>query len=58
MDFETTGTLKLIKYNLKKEGYDINIVEDFIYLHIPERAEYIRLEKEIYKNIQEIRYKF
>jgi citronellyl-CoA synthetase len=58
MDFETTDTLKLIKYNLKKESFEINIIDDLIYVYIPEQADYVPLNKKIYQNIQEKRYKF
>ena len=58
LSLETTATLKLIKYKLKKEAYDINIIEDPVYIMLPNESEYIRLTKDIYKSVQNQMYKF
>jgi citronellyl-CoA synthetase len=58
--FETTETLKLIKYNLKKEAYEINTIKDPIYVLLSHESGYgyVRLTKDIYKNIQNQKYTF
>jgi citronellyl-CoA synthetase len=50
-DLEVTGTLKLRKINLKKQGYDINIIKDPIYLWDSSLNSYKTLEKDDYSRI-------
>lgn len=52
ISLETTPTLKLKKYKLKGEEYDINVTEDPIYVLLPNKSDYELLTKDIYKNIQ------
>ena len=58
MDLETTSTLKLKKLKLKKEGFDVDIIYDSIYIMLPLASEYTRLTKDIYENIQNQKYQF
>ncbi|XP_003741428.1 long-chain fatty acid transport protein 4 [Galendromus occidentalis] len=47
---DRTGTYKLKKVELQKEGFDINVVKDPIYfLH---NGTYVRLDRELYTSIQ------
>ena len=52
----TTATFKLKKVELKKECFDIEIIEDPMYVLLPDGSEYIALNREICDNIQA--YKF
>jgi citronellyl-CoA synthetase len=54
----TTATFKLKKVKLKKEGFDLEKVEDPLYIMLPQESEYISLTRDIYKNIQNGVYKF
>ncbi len=54
----TTSTFKLKKGQLKKEGFDIEKIEDHIYVLTPLESEYKSLTKDIYENIQKGQYKF
>ncbi|MHA1727860.1 MAG: long-chain-acyl-CoA synthetase [Promethearchaeota archaeon] len=57
-ELQTTATLKVQKGKLKKEGYNINKLDDPIYILLPGATEYVSLTKEIYKNIDEQKYRF
>ncbi len=50
-EFRTTSTEKLIKTDIKKEGYNINRVEDPIYILLPKNLNYTFLTEDIYKRI-------
>jgi citronellyl-CoA synthetase len=54
----TTATFKLKKVKLKEEGFDLEKVEDPLYIMLPHESEYRPLTKEIYENIQNGQYKF
>lgn len=54
----TTSTFKLIKSTLKKEGYNIHLIDDAIYVMMPHESTYTPLTKEIYENIQNGEHKF
>ena len=49
---ETTGTFKLFKGNLKKEGYDINQVHDRVLVLKPRASVYTELDHEFLQQIQ------
>jgi citronellyl-CoA synthetase len=55
-DFETTSTLKFKKNVLKREGFDLTIINDPLYILLPRKKLYIPLTAEIYENLQN--YKF
>jgi fatty-acyl-CoA synthase/citronellyl-CoA synthetase len=58
LDLSTTSTFKLKKTILRKECYDIDLLEENVYLILPGESEYTPLTKEIYDNIQSTKYKF
>ncbi len=51
-DFETTGTMKLRKVDLQKEGYDPNSVKDPLYLRDDKAKAYVPLTAERYAAVQ------
>ncbi|MHA1256117.1 MAG: hypothetical protein ACTSPS_11020 [Promethearchaeota archaeon] len=51
-----THTFKFKKIELKKESIDI--VNDPLYVLLPDKSEYVPLTKEIYENIQNQEYHF
>ena len=53
-----TATFKFKKVKLKSEGFDIENVNDPLYVMLPEQPEYTPLTREIYDNIQNQKYKF
>ena len=57
-NLSTTPTFKLKKVKLKKEGFDLENIEDPLFIMLPGEAEYVTLTKEIYENIQKGQYKF
>ena len=57
-DLTITPTFKFKKVKLKKEGFDLENIEDPLYVMLPGESEYKPLTKEIYKNIQNQEYKF
>ena len=54
----TTHSLKLKKLNLKKESFDIENIDDPLYIKLPDKSEYIPLTKEIYEDIHNQKYNF
>jgi citronellyl-CoA synthetase len=54
----TTSTFKLKKVKLKNEGFDLEKIEDPLYVMLPFESKFVPLTKEIYENIQNGRYKF
>jgi hypothetical protein len=50
-ELELTGTLKLRKTNLRKQGYNINMTQDAIYLWNPSKQTYELIEKDDYSKI-------
>uniref|UniRef100_T1KB73 AMP-binding enzyme C-terminal domain-containing protein n=1 Tax=Tetranychus urticae TaxID=32264 RepID=T1KB73_TETUR len=57
-DIEVTSTFKMPKFTLKKESYDINLVNDPIYVLDWKNEEYKKLDKETYNKIINGEYKF
>ena len=53
-----TPTFKLKKVELKKEGFDLEIIDDPLYIMLPGDSDYIPLTKNIYENILNGQYKF
>jgi citronellyl-CoA synthetase len=54
----TTATFKLKKVKLKKESFNIENINDPLYVMLPSNSEYVPLTREIYENIQNGHYKF
>ncbi|MHA2186529.1 MAG: AMP-binding enzyme [Promethearchaeota archaeon] len=52
-ELEFTGTHKLRKVNLRKQGYDLNTLTDKIYFWDPPSNNYILLDTERYQNLLE-----
>jgi acyl-CoA synthetase (AMP-forming)/AMP-acid ligase II len=50
--FETTGTFKMKKVDLQKEGFDPSASEDPVYWLHPERGEYEPVDGDVYRRIQ------
>lgn len=46
-----TGTFKVRKVDLQKEGFDINIIKDPLYFFDAKNSTYIQLDSTIYENI-------
>ncbi|KAL3287520.1 hypothetical protein HHI36_001989 [Cryptolaemus montrouzieri] len=46
-----TGTFKIQKTNLQKDGYNIGEIEDTVYFLHPEKKEYVILDSNLYSNI-------
>ena len=47
----TTSTHKFQKSPLKKEGFDLELIEDALYVKVPRDANYVPLTKELYDDI-------
>jgi len=56
-NLECTATHKITKVALKKEGFDLDLVNDALYVLLPGEVEYQPLTKEIYQNILEGEYR-
>jgi len=56
--FETTGTHKIKKKVLRDEGFDPNVVDDPLYVLLPEGDAYQPLTKELYQEILEGKHHF
>ena len=48
----STATEKIIKKELKEEGFDPSRIDDEIYVLLPGKSEYIRLKKGLFEKIQ------
>lgn len=48
---ETTGTFKLPKVSLQKEGYDPNVISDPLYFLDAQTRSYQKLDRSLYENI-------
>jgi acyl-CoA synthetase (AMP-forming)/AMP-acid ligase II len=57
-EFETTGTHKIKKKVLRDEGFDPNVVDDPLYVLLPEGDPYRPLTKELYQEIVEGKHRF
>jgi len=51
-ELATTSTFKVKKSLLKKEGFDIDNIDDALYVMLPHESNYVPLTKEIYRDIQ------
>jgi citronellyl-CoA synthetase len=51
-EIETTSTFKIKKSLLKKEGFDLDIIDDALYVMLPNESNYKPLTREIYDDIQ------
>jgi citronellyl-CoA synthetase len=56
-ELATTSTFKIKKSLLKKEGFDLDIIDDALYVMLPHESNYVPLTKEIYEDIQTGNYK-
>jgi citronellyl-CoA synthetase len=45
-DIDVTGTFKMVKGDLKKEGYDVTVIEDPVYVMKPHSSAYELLDEE------------
>jgi len=57
-NFETTVSEKIRKVPLKKEAYNLENLEDPIYVKLPSRENYVLLNSEIYNKIKNRKYRF
>ncbi len=57
-EFATTATDKIQKVKLKQEGYNVNEIEDLIFILLPRTSKYVPLTKEIYDGIMAGKYKY
>ncbi len=57
-ELKTTATFKLKKVKLKKDGFDLEKIDDQMYVLLPNESEFTPLTQEIYENIQNRIYKF
>ena len=57
-NLSTTATLKIKKGNLKKEAFNLEEIEDSIYILLPNSSGYRLLTKEIYSGILNSNYNF
>ncbi|MFX1532296.1 MAG: long-chain-acyl-CoA synthetase [Promethearchaeota archaeon] len=57
-ELTTTATFKLKKGKLKNESFDIEEINDPLYVILPDESEFTSLTKEIYENIQNQNYNF
>lgn len=55
---ETTGTFKYSKNKLKEEGFNPNVLNEPVYVLLPNTTEYTLITTEIYHNIQQGQYRF
>ncbi len=58
LNLSSTSTFKLKKEELKKEGFDLEKIDDPLYIMLPGESEYIPLTQKIYENILNGQYKF
>ena len=57
-DFDCTATHKIKKVNLKKAGFDPDLVTDPLYVLLPDASAYQPLTGEIYRAILNGQYRF
>ena len=50
-EFVTTATDKIQKIELKQEGYNVNKIEDPLYVILPGASKYVPLSKDIYERV-------
>ena len=54
----TTATFKFKKVKLRKEAFDLENIDDPLYIMLPGESEYTPLTKDIYENMLNGQYKF
>ena len=54
----TTSTHKFQKSPLKKEGFDLELIEDALHVKVPREANYMPLTKDLYEDILKGNYRF
>ncbi|MHA2006321.1 MAG: long-chain-acyl-CoA synthetase [Promethearchaeota archaeon] len=57
-ELKTTSTFKLKKVKLKKDGFDLEKIDDQMYVILPNESEFVPLTQEIYEDIQNRKYQF
>ncbi len=57
-EFSFTATHKIQKVKLKKEGFNINELDDPLSVLLPESSEFVPLTNEIYERISQGKYRF
>ncbi|MBY8984491.1 MAG: hypothetical protein KGD65_05475 [Candidatus Lokiarchaeota archaeon] len=57
-EFATTATDKIQKVKLKQEGYNVNEIEEPIYILLPRSSKYVPLTKEIYEGVIAGKYRY
>lgn len=57
-ELSTTSTFKIQKLKMKKESFDIEKIDDPIYILLPDSKEYVPLSEIIYENIGKGVYRF
>ena len=57
-EFATTATDKIQKAILKREGYNVNEIEDLILILLPKSSIYVPLTKEIYEGLMAGKYRY
>ena len=55
---DTTGTLKLKKADLQKDGFNPKNASDPLYLRHPETDEYVELSEQLYADVVSGRVRF
>ena len=55
---DKTGTFKYKKTDVKKQGFNINQVDDPLFVLLPNKKTYTELTAEIYSNILNNQYRF
>ncbi|MBA7715238.1 Tyrocidine synthase 1 [subsurface metagenome] len=58
LKLSVTATFKLKKVKLKMEAFDLDNIEDPLYIMLPGESEYTPLTKDIYENMLNGQYKF
>lgn len=57
-DLSTTSTFKLKKAPLKNDGYNIDLIDENVYVMLPGESNYTLITKELYDNIQRSKYRY
>jgi citronellyl-CoA synthetase len=57
-ELTTTHSFKFKKVDLKREGFNIDIIKDPLYIKLPDKSKYVPLTKEIYNDINNQKYNF
>ena len=51
-ELDVTGTFKLLKTQLRKDAYDLNLVSDTIYVRKPHTTDYVELDADYHATIK------